>query len=146
MNVSNAQLSNTGDGIVLDDPAFPFRVRAHLADDAERPTVTALTIESRGTAGITAGVLGQIPVRQIAGVAASALRGGGDEARFRMLAKPRPEGVRSWPPDHFERVARVASWARQIGREGGETAAVADFWSVCPRTARRWIAASSRPR
>lgn len=146
MDVSRALLSNTGSEVVLDDPDFPYRVRASLADGAERPTVTALRIESRNGSAITSGVLSRIPVRQIAGVAASALHGGGDEARFRMLAQPRPEGVRSWPREHFERVSRVASWARQTGREGGETAAVAEFWGVCPRTARRWIAASSRHR
>ena len=146
MDVSRAQLSNTGDEIVLDDPDFPYRVRVALADDAERPTVTTLLIESRSGTAITSGALARIPVRQIAGVAASALHGGGDEARFRMLAQPRPEGARSWPREHFERVSRVAFWARRTGREGGETGAVAEFWGVCPRTARRWIAASSRHR
>lgn len=146
MDVSRAQMSNVGDGIVLEDPGFPYRVLVALNGDAERPTVTGLIVESCDGSAITSTVLGRIPVRQIAGIAASALHGGGDEARFRMLAKPRPLGARSWPPEHFERVARVASWARRIGREGGETAAVSQFWSVCPRTARRWIAASSHHR
>lgn len=140
MDVSRAQLSNLGDEIALDDPSFPWKVRARISDTADRPVVLGLTVESRTGEPITAGTLAKIPVRQIAGVAASALQGGGDETRYRMLAEPRPAGGRSWPSDHFERVNRVARWARQVGREGGETGAVSEFWGVCPRTARRWIA------
>src|SRR5690349_6332565 len=87
---------------------------------------------------ITSTVLSLIPVRQIASVAASALAVEG-EAQYRMLAAPRPPGLRSWPPDHFQRVARVAAWARATGRTGGAAGAMAEFWGVHYRTARRWI-------
>jgi len=140
MDVSRAQLTNLGYEVVLEDPDSDVRVRVQMFPDTDRPAVQALTVESRGSTAITAGTLAQIPVRQIAGVAASALNGGGDETQFRMLAKPRPEGERSWPPDHFARVWMVASWARRTGRDGGEAGTVSEFWKVCPRTARRWIA------
>lgn len=143
MDVSRAQLSNHGDEITLDDPDAAFRVRVRLFESAERPMIQRLTVESRGEAVVTAGTLAQIPVRQIAGVAASALNGDGDEALYRMLAQPRPAGERSWPADHYARVWRVASWARRIGRDGGEAGTVSEFWNVCPRTARRWIAAAA---
>jgi hypothetical protein len=138
MDVSRAQLSNLGDTVVLDDPGFPWRVQVRLSGDATRPEVTELVIRSRDEEPITATTLAQLPVRQIASVAASALQGEG-EAQYRMLATPRPQGVRSWPEDHFHRVVRVATWARRIGRAGGSAGAVAEFWDVDYRTARRWL-------
>lgn len=141
MDVSRAQLSNLMDTVVLDDPAFPWRIQVRLCPDSDRPEITQLIVWSRDTdpQPITSSVLAQIPVRQIAGVAASALRGEG-EAHYRMLARPRPRGSRSWPADHFARVNRVARWARETGRPGGAAGAVAEFWGVHYRTARRWIA------
>lgn len=146
MDVSRAQLSVLSDEVVLDDPGFPFRVRVQLSGQREAPSVAEFTVHARGDEAITSTVLAQIPVRQIAGVAASALRGGGDEARYRALATPRPEGARSWPSDHFERVTEVAAWARRVGRAGGEAGTVSEFWEVCPRTARRWLADAARRR
>jgi hypothetical protein len=143
MDVSRAQLSNLGDEVELVDPGFPWTVRVRLSEDADRPVVLGLCIEARPEEGeeapaLTSTVLAQVPVRQLASVAASAVLGEG-EAQYRMLAAPRPPGVRSWPPDHFQRVARVAAWARQTGRPGGAAGAVAEFWGVHYRTARRWI-------
>jgi hypothetical protein len=138
MDVSRAQLSNLGDTVVMDDPLFPWRVQVRLSGDSARPTITELVIRSREGDPITSTALAQLPVRQIASVAASALQGEG-EAQYRMLAAPRPQGARSWPLDHFHRVVRVASWARQIGRPGGAGGAVSEFWGVDYRTARRWL-------
>lgn len=138
MDVSRAQLSNLGDEVVLEDPGFPWTVRVRLSEDADRPVVLGLAVDARDGQPITSTVLAQIPVRQLASVAASAVKGEG-EAQYRMLAQPRPPGVRSWPPDHFQRVHRVAAWARATGRPGGAAGAVADFWDVHYRTARRWL-------
>lgn len=142
MDVMAAQLSNLADTVVLDDPKFPWRVQVRLSPDADQPSITELVVRSRDKEPITSTALARLPVRQIASVAASALRGEG-EAQYRMLAAPRPPGVRSWPPDHFHRVAMVASWARKTGRPGGAAGAVSEFWGVHYRTARRWIAAAS---
>lgn len=139
MDVSRAQLSNLADTVVLDDPMFPWRVQVRLSEESERPEVAELVIRSRDDQPITSSVLAQIPVRQIASVAASALRGEGGEQLMRMLAQPRPKGARSWPADHFQRVTRVAAWARSTGRPGGAAGAVAEFWDVHYRTARRWL-------
>lgn len=140
MDVSRAQLSNLGDSVSLVDPQFPWEVLVRLSAEAGQPEVLEMVIvaDPADPRPITSTVLSQIPVRQLASVAASALAGEG-EAQYRMLAKPRPQGVRSWPDDHFERVARVAAWARRIGRPGGAAVAVAEFWAVNPRTARRWL-------
>lgn len=138
MDVSRAQLSNLGDTVVLDDPLFPWRVQVRLSGESDRPAVTELVIRSRDGEPVTAAALAQLPVRQIASVAASALQGEGD-AQYRMLAAPRPQGSRSWPEDHFGRVVRVAAWARRIGRPGGAAGAVSEFWGVDYRTARRWL-------
>lgn len=138
MDISRAQLSNTGDTVVLDDPAFPWRIQVRLSGDADRPAVTELHVWARGDEAVTSAVLAQLPMRQIASVAASALQGE-DETLYRMLATPRPPGVRSWPEDHFSRVARVAAWAVRIGRPGGFAGAVSEFWGVDSRTARRWL-------
>jgi len=120
------------------DPAWPWTVDVYLSQDADRPEVRGLVVWTRGGGPITSTVLSQIPVRQLASVAASALKGEG-EAQYRMLAQPRPTGSRSWPLDHFRRVARVGAWARQTGRPGGAAGAVAEFWGVHYRTARRWL-------
>jgi hypothetical protein len=138
MDVSRAQLSNTGDMVQVTDPAWPWTVDVYLSKGTDRPKVRGLVVWARDGGPITSTVLAQIPVRQLASVAASALKGEG-EAQYRMLALPRPSGSRSWPPDHFQRVHRVASWARQTGRPGGAAGAVAEFWDVHYRTARRWL-------
>lgn len=140
MNVSRAQLSNLGDAVTLVDPSFGWEVLVRLSKDAGRPEVVELHViaDPDDPQPITSTVLAQIPVRQIASVAASALKGEG-EAQYRMLAAPRPPGSRSWPPDHFQRVARVVAWARSTGRPGGAAGAVSEFWGVHYRTARRWI-------
>lgn len=138
MDVSRAQLTNSGTMVQVIDPMFPWTVDVYLNEDTERPEVRGLVVWSREGQPITSTALSQIPVRQLASVAASALKGEG-EAQYRMLARPRPKGSRSWPPDHFQRVARVAAWARSTGRPGGAGGAVAEFWGVNYRTARRWI-------
>lgn len=138
MDVSLAQISNTGEMVQFTDPGFPWTVDVYLSQGTDRPKVRGLVVWAREDLPITSTVLSQIPVRQLASVAASELKGEG-EAQYRMLARPRPAGVRSWPPDHFQRVARVAAWARQTGRPGGAAGAVAEFWSVHYRTARRWL-------
>jgi hypothetical protein len=139
MDVSTAQLTNTGDMVQLVDPSFPWTVDVYLSEGTERPEIKGLVIWSReADKPINGATLIALPLRQIASVTASALAGEG-EAQYRMLARPRPAGSRSWPADHYERVARVASWARQIGRPGGGAGAVAEFWGVHYRTARRWI-------
>jgi hypothetical protein len=138
MDVSRAQLTNLGNTVVFNDPSFPWGVQVRLSGESERPTIIGLVVRSRADEPVSSSVLAQLPLRQIASVAASALLGEG-EALYRMLAKPRPPGVRSWPLDHFERVVRVASWARRIGRPGGAGGAVSEFWSVDYRTARRWL-------
>lgn len=138
MDVSRAQLSNLGSEVELVDPAFPFTVRVELSEDADRPVVLGLYVWSRDGDPITSTVLAQLPVRQLASVAASAMRGEGD-AQYRMLALPKPPGARSWPEEHYQRVARVAAWARATGRPGGAAGAVSEFWGVHYRTARRWI-------
>lgn len=137
MDVSRAQLSNLGDEVELVDPSFPWTVRVQVDHVDGRPAVVALAVVARGQEPITSITLDQIPVRQLAGVVASALAGEG-EAHYRMLAQPRPPG-RSWPPEHFQRVATVAAWARATSRPGGAAGTVAEFWGVHYRTARRWI-------
>jgi len=138
MDVSRAQLTNLGNTVVFNDPAFPWGIQVRLSGDADRPAITELVVRSQNGEPITSTALAQLPIRQIASVAASALLGEG-EALYRMLAKPRPPGARSWPVDHFERVVRVAAWARRIGRPGGAGGAVSEFWAVDYRTARRWL-------
>lgn len=150
MDISQAQVSNLGDEVVLTDPEWPWTLQVRIGEVEGRPAITELTVTAReleagATVGggtyqlpITAAVLDQIPLRQLARVAASTMAGEG-EAHYRMLARPRPQGSRSWPADHFQRVVRVAAWARSTGRTGGAAGAVAEFWGVHPRTARRWL-------
>lgn len=144
MDVSKAQVSNMGGLVQLVDPAFPWTVDVYLNPVGDRPEVRGLVVwarpdEEKICEPITSAVLAQLPMRQLASVAASVILGE-DETLFRMLAKPRPAGQRSWPAAHFERVDRVASWARRTGRPGGAAGAVSEFWGVHYRTARRWIA------
>lgn len=138
MDVSRAQLSNAGNAVILVDPSWPYTLTVQMFPNSDRPEISRMEIRARDGAPITGEVLSQIPIRQLARVCASALMGEG-EAQYRMLARPRPTGVRSWPEDHYQRVARVASWARATGRPGGAAGAVAEFWGVHHRTARRWL-------
>lgn len=137
MDVSRAQVANLGDEVELNDPNWPWVIRVRItASVDDRPWITVLTVY--GQEPITSVALAQLPLRQITHVAASTLAGEG-EAHYRMLAKPRPSGTRSWPSEHFYRVSRVASWALATGRPGGAAGAVAEFWGVHLRTARRWL-------
>ena len=140
MDVSRAQLSNLGNAVVLVDPLFPWEILVRLSENADRPEVLELHViaDPDNCQPITSTVLAQIPIRQIASVAASAMKGEG-EAQYRMLAQPKPAGARSWPEEHYQRVKRVAAWARATGRPGGAAGAVSEFWGVHYRTARRWI-------
>lgn len=138
MDVSKAQVTNLGDKVALEQYGWPYTVYVSMYPNAVRPEIESLTITARTGYPITSTVLAQLPIQQIAQVAASLLAGEG-EAQYRMLARPRPQGSRSWPADHYERVARVAAWARATGRPGGAAGAVADFWDVHYRTARRWL-------
>jgi len=145
MDVSRAQLTNTGEMVQLIDPAFPWTIDVYLSQGTDRPEIKGLVIWSReADKPVNGATLLALPLRQIASVAASALAGEG-EAQLRMLARPRPPGARSWPPEHYVRVARVVAWARRTGRPGGAAGAVADFWGVHYRTARRWIAQAPAP-
>lgn len=138
MDVSRAQLSNSGNSVQLVDPEFPWTVDVYTAQESESPHVRGLVIWARGDEPITSAVLSRLPLRQLASVAASALQGE-DEAQYRMLAVPRQPGQRSWPPAHFYRVSQVAAWARRVGRSGGAGGTVSEFWQVDYRTARRWL-------
>lgn len=139
MDVSKAQASNLGDQVVFADPQWPWTVRVSVKTIDGRPAIDSITVDATGGRAVTSTVLNQVPVRQIARVAASLTAGEG-EAQYRMLASPKPAGCRGWPVEHFHRVARVARWARATGRPGGAAGAVAEFWDVHHRTARRWIA------
>lgn len=144
MDVSRAQLSNLGDEVELADPEWPWTVRVRMSDDATLPGIVELALIARREEPhdlrppINATILSQLPLRQIGQVAGSALAGEG-EAQLRMLAVPRPKGLRSWPEDHYVRVRRVADWARRTQRPGGALGAVSEFWNVHRRTARRWL-------
>ncbi len=81
MDVSRAQLANLGTEVELIDPMFPWTVRVQLSESADRPVVLGLTVTARDGQAITSTALAQIPVRQLASEAASALRGEG-EAEF----------------------------------------------------------------
>lgn len=138
MDVSRAQLSNAGNSVILVDPRWPYTVTVQMFPNSDRPEISKLEILARDGQPITGEVLSQLPIRQLSRVCASALMGEG-EAQYRMLARPRPPGERGWPKDHYQRVARVAAWARATGRPGGGAGTVAEFWGVHYRTARRWL-------
>lgn len=115
-----------------------WTILVRLQGGTDRPALESLTITTRTADPVTASALASLPIRQIAGVAASILLGEG-EAQYRMLATPRPPGSRGWPVDHYRRVSVVAAWARRIGRPGGAGGVVSEFWGVDYRTARRWM-------
>lgn len=123
--------------------AGSWEITAQVENFAGRPMLVEIGVKNKRGA-VTSTGLGALPLRQITVLAASAVWGG-DETLFRMLASPLPPGVRSWPPEHYERVRRVAVWASGSGRRGGAEGAVSEFWSVSLRTARRWLARAKVP-
>lgn len=142
INLSRAVISRTSDGITLNDPDSPWLI--HVTATAGPTRITRLTVESKnGDRGITSTRLAGLPVQQIMHVAAANMTATQHpgEAYYRMLAQPKPSGHRIWPDAHWNAVARVAEWAKETGRPGGASRAIADFWGVSERpTAYRWIA------
>lgn len=137
MDVSKSSVTVQDDNsVTLCDESSRLQVQVWLNNEgwAEKVIVSAL----RGEV-LTQRTMQIIPLTQIIRVAESVLDGEEiNETFYRMLARPRSGS--SWPVDHFERVYRVANWAKKIGRAGGAQAAVSEFWGVHPRTAKRWLA------
>lgn len=144
-------MSRGGDRSVLfDDPAAPWLVRVWVGTTRHRRYrryITRLRIDVRpGGPPITAARLASLPTGQLLHVAAAQLAAAvpdshPNEAWYRMLASPKPRGSRSWPDDHWDRVAQVFQWADDTGRPGGGAQAVADLWGVSVNpTAYRWLA------
>jgi len=116
----------------------PWIVTARVAQlHTGRPILADLCVQHEE--GITAARLATLPVRQITMLAAEAMWGA-EETIYRMSATPLSPGMRSHPPEHYRRVARVAEWATRSARPGGPAVCVAQFWDVHVRTARRWLA------
>ena len=140
--------------VTLDDPNLPVVVvmtlDAATAPGSGRPNLSGLTVQVRpGGSRITATMLGRLPLRHLLYVAHAATGRAAcshpNEAHYRGLATPRPDGHRSWDPGHWLRVWAVYQWAQSTGRPGGGLRAVADLWGVTVNpTARRWLAEARR--
>lgn len=142
LNVENAVVSRTSTGVTVDDPESPWIVRVTAAADPTR--ITSLTVKAKpgGTSSITAGGLARLPTPQLLHVAALHMLDSSHpgEAYYRMIATPKPDGARSWPPEHWDNVRTVAAWADNTDRPGGARQAIADLWAVTTEpTTRRWL-------
>lgn len=137
MDVAKSSVTVQDDNsVTLRDEGSRIQVQVWLNNEgwADQVIVSALRGET-----LTERSMKSVPLSQIVHVAASVLDGEEvNETFYRMLARPRSGA--SWSVDHFERVYRVANWAKKIGRAGGAQAAVSEFWGVHPRTAKRWLA------
>ena len=138
MDIFSIERASTGlighDMVVIDDPEAPFtlEVSVNQLDGAAR--LAALTIIPRSGKMFRRNWLTTLPLREIF-MAAAALTLGSEsvnESYYRRLAAG---GVSSLQ----DRVVAVANWAEQVKRPGGSSQAVADFWGVHSRTARRWL-------
>jgi hypothetical protein len=138
MDITRASYGLTGDGVVIDDPAFPWLVRTRVGvRDNGLPMLTELHIVARdeNPPALTAAWLCRLRTRLILRITA-ALQIGSEhenEAYYRTLATDERGN------DHYRRVLTVASWASQVSRPGGGAGAVAEFWGVTRRTAFRWL-------
>jgi hypothetical protein len=138
MDTFNIERASTGlighDMVVIDDPEAPFTLEVSIDQPDGAARLAALTIVPRDGKVLRRNWLTSLPLREIF-MAAAALTLGSEsvnESYYRRLAAG---GV---APLH-DRVAAVANWAEQVKRPGAGSQAVADFWGVHPRTARRWL-------
>jgi hypothetical protein len=142
LDVDAAAVSTSpGGDVAIDDPGCPWLIRVWaITTTAGRTRLARVEITARDptTVDVTASALGRLPTAQLRQVAAAHTHPG--EVYYRMLARPKPVGQRSWGPDHWAAVLTVAQWATDTNRPGGPVVAVADLWSVSPEpTARRWL-------
>lgn len=148
IDVDQAQVSRHPDGAVtFDDPDAPWVVHATVVEVGDRVCIGQLRVESRDGVCITSARLGRLPTAQILQVAAAETMGDvhTDETYYRMLARPRARGARSWDPEHYKRVLMVHDWAVRTRRPGGGPQAVAELWGVAKNpTVRRWLARARR--
>jgi hypothetical protein len=147
LDVDRAQVSQDPDGsITVDDPHAPWIVRVWVVDIDGRACIDRMQVEAREPGMcITAARLGRLPTAQILQVAAAEMFGQGGEIYYRMLARPRSRGSRSWDRDHYVRVLAVHDWAMRTRRPGGGAQAVADLWGIAKNpTAWRWLAAARK--
>lgn len=141
LDVDACAVSSTAGGPTeFDDPTCPWVVRIWAVNAAGRTRLARLEVVARDPATVDIGAAGlaRLPTAQLRQVAAAHAHP--DEVYYRMLARPRPPGQRSWSAEHWAAVATVAAWATATARPGGAVAAVADLWSVAAEpTARRWL-------
>lgn len=145
---ARATVSRLGDGSVqFADPDSPWLVRIWPDLDGGR-RIGALRVDVRDPAApVTVGRLASLPLAHLLHVATVGQieSGSPDETFYRMLARPKPRGQRSWDPDHYDRVLQVRDWAIRTKRPGGGSQAVADMWHVArDPTAHRWLREARR--
>lgn len=148
VDVDRAQVSRGPDGsVTIDDPGAPWVVHVAVQEVDGRVCIGGLRVESRDGLCITGARLGRLPTAHLLQVAAAEVLGSQnvDEMYYRMLARPREGGARSWDADHYRRVLAVHDWAVRTGRPGGGPRAVAEFWGVAEKpTVWRWLAQARR--
>lgn len=148
IDIDRAQVARHPDGsVTIDDPGSPWLIHVTVSEADGRVCIGQLRVDSRDGLCITSARLGRLPTAQILQVAAAEVLGEGhdNEMYYRMLARPRGRGERSWGPEHYRRVLAVHDWAVRTGRPGGGPQAVAELWGVvkCP-TVWRWLARARR--
>lgn len=146
VELDRSQVTRHGDGTVrVDDPHGNVAVTVEVDASGGPARLTRLTVEVLGDAvRISAAGLARLPVAQLIHLAGATLGTGyPDEPYYRQLARPRPRGARGWDAGHWRRVMAVWEWAETVGRPGGGTQAVADFWGVTrDPTVYRWLTAA----
>jgi hypothetical protein len=145
LEVNTAQITRDANGMVLvEDPGAPVRVALAVDTSEGAARLTRITIDVTGPVRLSASALSRLPISQLIHAAAARCGGGyPDEPYYRQLARPKPDGQRGWDSGHWQRVLAVWEWAEQVGRPGGGTQAVADFWGVRrDPTAYRWMKAA----
>lgn len=148
VDVDRAQVAQNPDGsVTIDDPGSPWLVHLTVHENDGRVCIGQLRIVSRDGLCITSARLGRLPTAQMLQVAAAEVLGAGHDSEmyYRMLARPRGRGERSWGPDHYRRVLAVHDWAVRTERPGGGPQAVAELWGVAKSpTVWRWLAQARR--
>lgn len=148
IDIDRAQISQGPDGsVTIDDPGAPWVVHVAVQQIDGRVCIGSLRVDSRNGLCITGARLGRLPTAHLLQIAAAELLGGQhtDEMYYRMLARPRESGARSWDADHYRRVLAVHDWAIRTDRPGGGPGAVAEFWGVSRApTVWRWLARARR--
>lgn len=137
--MSNVVTGIADDGVWIDDPEAPFRLKVSIDVVDGLPWLASLAMHRKpGYRHVAYGHwLAGIPLHEVVRVAAATVMGDRayNESLYRQIAAGRP---------YRRRILTIAEWAVQVAWPGGPVAAIKEMWGVSRSTAYRWLRSARR--